>query len=163
MKIQHTGLEALSLEQRHSLELECQKVIQQFYFYLDEKRYPDLADLFAAEGAWVRLGKELVGPAGILSAMQERDSWLTMHVVTNLIVRLVSPDMAETTQYVTLYRQEGYDPASGPGPVVMPLGLLRHADTLVHRQGQWKFLRKASRAVMVNRERVTHYDKPNGA
>lgn len=153
----------LSAADRRATEWDCQKLIQSFYGFLDEKRYDDLAELFAPEGAWVRLGNELVGPEGIKRAMRERDSWLTMHLVSNLRIDVVSPERAETVQYVTLYRQEGYDPASGPGPVVMPLGILRHADTLVLRDGAWKFLRKTSRAVMVNRERVTHYDKPAGA
>lgn len=150
-------------EERRAIQWDCQQLILRFYGLLDEKRYPELADLFAPEGVWVRLGRELVGPEGIRKAMTERESWLTMHVVSNLRIEVTTPLRAESVQYVTLYRQEGYDPASGPAPVVMPLGLLRHTDSLVRVDGSWKFLRKASRAVMVDRERVTHYDKPAGA
>ncbi|MDO8774428.1 MAG: nuclear transport factor 2 family protein [Burkholderiaceae bacterium] len=142
------------------IEWECQKLILEFYGLLDDKRYDDLADLFAEDGVWVRLGQELVGPSGIKHAMAERESWLTMHLVSNLRIKVIDTSHAETIQYVTLYRQEGIDPTAGPPPVVLPLGLLRHTDKLVRVGGVWKFQRKASRAVMVNRERVTHYDKP---
>jgi hypothetical protein len=148
---------------RREIEWDCQKLLLQFYGYLDEKRYDDLADLFADDGVWVRLGQELVGPTGIKKAMTERESWLTMHLVTNVRIDVIDEDHAETVQYITLYRQEGVDPEAGPPPVVMPLGLLRHTDKLVRMDGVWKFKRKASRAVMVNRERVTHYDKPAGS
>ena len=145
---------------RREIEWDCQKLILQFYGYLDEKRYDELANLFADDGAWVRLGQELVGPNSIKKAMKERESWLTMHLVTNIRINVVDEYLAETIQYITLYRQEDVDPESGPLPVVMPLGLLRHTDTLVRINNTWKFKRKASRAVMVNRARVTHYDKP---
>ncbi len=150
-------LEAIAMRE---IEWDCQKLILEFYGLLDEKRYDDLADLFAEDGVWVRLGHELVGPTGIKRAMAEREAWLTMHLVSNLRIKVIDAAHAETIQYVTLYRQEGIDPNAGPPPVVMPLGLLRHTDKLVRVGGVWKFQRKASRAVMVNRERVTHYDKP---
>jgi hypothetical protein len=90
--------------------------------------------------------------------MAERDDWLTVHIVTNVRVDIVDADHADTTQYITLYRHEGWDAADGPAPVVLPLGVLRHRDQLVRDGAVWKFKRKTSRAVMVNRERVTHYD-----
>lgn len=150
----------IDVQTRREIEWHCQKLILQFYGFLDEKRYDDLADLFADDGVWVRLGKELVGPAGIKNEMAERESWLTMHLVSNLRLNVIDASHVETIQYITLYRQEGIDPNAGPPEVVMPLGLLRHTDKLVLVGDTWKFQRKASKAVMVNRERVTHYDKP---
>ena len=92
--------------------------------------------------------------------MRERDEWLTAHVVTNISIDLLDANHAETTQYITLYRHEGWSPSMGPAEVVLPLGILRHRDQLVRVDGVWKFKRKTSKAIMVNRERVTHYDKP---
>lgn len=146
------------LERR--IEWDCTQLLHHFYGLLDEKRYAEMVELFVPEGVWVRLGEELQGPKAILAAMDGRHDWLTAHVVTNIRVTVVSEDEVNTVQYVTLYRQEGHDPASGPAPVVPPLGLLRHADRLVRRDGKWKFLRKTSRALMTDRVRVTHYDKP---
>jgi hypothetical protein len=150
----------IDLDLKRQIEWDCTQLLHCFYGYLDEKRYKEMVDLFVPEGAWVRLGEELRGPAAILEAMDGRVDWLTIHVVTNIRVNVVSLNEAQTIQYVTLYRQEGYDPAKGPALVVPPIGVLRHADQLVRRNGEWKFLRKTSRALMTDRTRVTHYDKP---
>jgi hypothetical protein len=142
------------------IELDCARLLHRFYGFLDEKRYSEMVNLFLPEGAWVRLGEELLGPEAILEAMDGRNDWLTVHVVTNIRVTVVNINEAHTVQYVTLYRHEGYDAAEGPALVVPPIGVLRHADHLVRSQGEWKFLRKTSRALMTDRARVTHYDKP---
>ena len=39
------------------------------------------------------------------------------------------------------------------------LGILRHRDRLGRVGGTWKFKRKSGRAIMANRDRVTHYDQ----
>lgn len=146
-------------DKERAIEWDCTQLLYEFYACLDEKRYDDLGDLFVEDGAWVRLGKELVGPAAIKAAMTEREDWLTAHLVTNARIFVRDEDHADTVQYITLYRQEGVDPSAGPSPVVPPLGILRHKDQLVRSNGKWKFKRKTSRAMMVNRETVTHYDK----
>lgn len=145
--------------EERAIEWDCTRLITSFYMLLDEKRYDELAGLFAADGAWVRLGEELVGPDAIVAAMEEREDWLTAHLVSNIRIDIIDADNVETTQYVTLYRQEGQAGADGPAPVVPPLGVLRHRDTLVRDGAGWKFKRKTSRAIMTDRARVTHYDR----
>lgn len=131
-----------------AIEWDCAQVVQSFYQCLDEKRYEDMVNLFAKDGVWVRLGKELVGRDNIRKAMAERDSWLTAHLVTNLRVQVIDADHAETTQYITLYRHEDFDAAKGAAPVVLPLAVLRHRDKLVREDGAWKFQRKSSQQIM---------------
>lgn len=143
-----------------AIEWDCTRLITRFYMLLDEKRYDELAALFAADGIWIRLGQELTGRDAIVAAMAERADWLTAHLVSNITIDIVDADTVETTQYVTLYRLEGRSAADGPAPVVPPLGILRHRDTLVRQGGEWKFRRKTSRAIMTDRARVTHYDRP---
>lgn len=144
---------------KRDIEWDCGQQVLKFYRYLDEKRYDDLVELFAEDGAWVRLNVELTGKERIREAMRERDDWLTAHLVTNISVDIINENRVETTQYITLYRHEGWDESRGPAPVVLPLGVLRHRDQLVRIDDEWKFQRKTSRAVMVNRERVTFYGK----
>lgn len=146
-------------ERERAIEWDCTRLLYEFYACLDEKRYDDLGELFVEDGVWVRLGEELTGPARIKAAMAERDDWSTAHLVTNARIFVRDDDHADTMQYITLYRHEGVDPAAGPLPVVLPLGILRHCDQLVRSGGRWKFKRKTSRAVMVNRTTVTHYDQ----
>lgn len=145
-----------------AIEWDCAKVVQSFYACLDEKRYDDLGDLFAPDGVWNRLGKDLVGPEGIKQAMAGRHDWVTAHVLTNLMVEPVSEGEARTRQYVTLYRHEDVPANAGPLPVVMPIAVLCHRDTLVRIGADWRFKRKSSRAIMADPTRVTHY-KPVAA
>jgi hypothetical protein len=146
-------------EEQRAIEWDCTQLLIKFYNLLDEKRYEELAGLFADDGVWVRLGKELVGGPAILAAMAGRDDWLTAHLVSNIGIDIIDSDNVETTQYVTLYRHEGCGGAEGPAPVVPPLGILRHRDRLGREAGIWKFKRKTSRAIMANRDRGTHYDQ----
>jgi hypothetical protein len=143
-----------------NIEWDCTQLLTKFYNLLDAKHYRNLSELFAADGVWVRLGIELKGPQAILDAMTEREDWLTAHLLTNVEVTIKDPNHAETVQYITLYRIEGYDPAQGPASVALPMGILRHRDQLIRIDGNWKFKRKESRAILVNRQRITHYDKP---
>jgi SnoaL-like domain len=149
-------------DSERAIEWDCTRLVIDFYKFLDEKRYSELAALFAEDGSWTRLGRELIGPRAIVEAMNDREDWLTVHVVTNIRIDVIDGDHADTTQYITLYRHEGWDAKDGPAPVVPPLGVLRHRDKLVRRNGTWKFKQKTSRAMMTNRKRVTHYDKPAG-
>jgi hypothetical protein len=146
-------------EVERAIEWDCTQLLIKFYMSLDEKRYDDLANLFAEDGSWVRLGRELVGPKAIVTEMAEREDWLTAHLINNIQIEIVDADNVDTSQYITLYRQEGWEGEDGPAPVVLPLGILRHRDKLVRVDGTWKFKRKTSRAIMTDRQRVTHYDK----
>lgn len=132
-----------------AIEWDCAQLVQSFYHCLDEKRYEDMVNLFARDGAWVRLGQELKGRDNIRKAMGERADWLTAHLVTNLRIRVIDADHAESVQYITLYRHEGFDKSKGAAPVVLPLAILRHRDTLVREDGAWKFQRKTSQQIMM--------------
>lgn len=142
-----------------AIEWDCTQLVYSFYGALDEQRYEDLANLFVDGGVWNRLGKDLVGRDAILAAMKSRKDWLTAHLVTNVRVNVVDETHAETIQYITLYRHEGWAPEKGPAPVVLPLGVLKHWDKHQCIGGVWRIAHKRSRAIMTDRLRVTHYDK----
>ncbi|MEE2955027.1 MAG: nuclear transport factor 2 family protein [Pseudomonadota bacterium] len=147
----------MNRESGRLLEWDCRQLVINFYMLLDEKKYTELANLFAEDGVWVRLGVDLVGPEAIVAKMAEREDWLTTHLVSNVRFEVNGADEVNTTQYVTLYRHEGWKNEDGPAPVVMPLSILRHRDQLVRINQGWKFKRKMSQAIMTDRSRVTHY------
>ncbi len=149
----------MNREIERTIEWDCTQLVYEFYACLDEKRYDDMVELFAEDGAWVRLGEELRGKKAIKATMGTREEWITAHLVTNARIRVRDESNADTTQYITLYRHEDWNPADGPAPIVLPLGVLRHKDHLVRVGDQWKIKRKTSRAIMANIERVTHYEK----
>lgn len=149
----------MNRDEMRAIEWDCTQLIYRFYQCLDDHRYDELASLFTSTGAWVRLGKELVGPQGILDGIRERKNWVTVHLVTNVQIAVADGLRADSSQYITLYRHEDWNRDQGPAPVVLPMGILRHRDELASENGVWKFQRKTSRAVMVDRVRVTHYDR----
>jgi hypothetical protein len=126
-----------------AIEWDCAQLVHRFYGLLDAKRYDDLVALFSKDGVWVRMRKPL-SRSEILATQSEREDWITAHVVTNLQVRVVDEDHAETEQYITLYRQESWSPASGPPPVSPPLAILHHHDRLLREDGAWKIAHKRS-------------------
>jgi len=78
--------------ERRAIEWDCTQLLIRFYGLLDEKRYEEMAGLFADDGVWVRLGKELVGGPAIVAAMAERDDWLTAHLVSNIRIDIIDAD-----------------------------------------------------------------------
>ena len=149
----------MNQEDRYIIEREAQRLVHEFYCALDDKRYRDLADLFAPDGSWNRLGIDLIGPSNILAALETRTDWVTAHLVSNMRVNIIDQDHVETAQYITLYRIEGVDITKGPPDVPLPIGILRHWDKHVRINGDWKIAQKTSRAIMINRSSTTKYDK----
>jgi len=149
----------MNREIERAIEWDCTQLVYEFYACLDEKRYDNMSELFTDDGVWVRLGKELKVKTGLKEAMGTRDDWITAHLVTNARIRVTDENNVDTTQYITLYRHEDWNPKDGPAPIVLPLGVLRHKDHLVRVGEQWKIKRKTSRAIMANLSRVTHYEQ----
>lgn len=149
----------MQTEVRDRVEKDCERTILSFYAALDGKRYEELAGLFLDDGVWHRLGTALAGPKQILAAMQGRQSWVTVHIVTNVLVTALTPSEATSQQYVTIYRLETIDGETPPFPIAAPIGISVHRDQLVLTEAGWRFREKKSRAVMADTSRVDHYHK----
>jgi hypothetical protein len=101
--------------------VELHLLVNRLFISLDERRYDELAGLFAADGVWHRQGKGLQGPAGIRSALEGRPRDLTTrHLVTNFVADITGPDSAESLQYVTVYAHEG-ELSDGTAPIGHPV------------------------------------------
>ncbi len=67
----------------YRFERECVALSNAFAYHIDHRNYRELADLFAPDGVWVRLGVRFEGQAAILDAMAQRpDNQFTRHVTT---------------------------------------------------------------------------------
>ncbi len=96
-------------------------LVNRLFISLNERRYGELAELFAADGVWHRQGKTLQGPAGIRKALEGRPRDLTTrHLVTNFVADITGPASAESLQYVTVYAHEGELP-DGTAPIGNPV------------------------------------------
>ncbi len=94
--------------------LECQSLVSLFFRHLDGGALQHAADLFAPDGVWIRQGKPLQGPDGLMREFGHRSTTVTVrHVVSSLAL---VPESAETvTAYfvLTVYR---HDDRTGGGP-----------------------------------------------
>ena len=139
--------------QVRAIEWDCAQLVQRFYCLLDAKRYDDLVALFSKDGVWVRMRKPLTR-SEILATQSERESWVTAHVVTNLQVRVIDEDRAETEQYITLYREENWSGPAGSPPVSPPRAILHHHDRLVREDGAWKIAHKRSEPIFMGERKA---------
>jgi hypothetical protein len=111
----------MSLQDSGSTEFALTLLANRFFVSLDDRKYAELAALFAASGVWHRQGAALEGPARICEALDARPADLTTHhLVTNVVPVVESSDSAQAVMYVTVFADEG--PAqSGPLPMALPL------------------------------------------
>jgi hypothetical protein len=116
---------------------------------LDERRYEELADIFATDGVWHRQGRELEGRRMIIETMAERSESLAIrHVLTNVDVSPREDGTIEVFGYVLVFRSSG--DAREAGPLAMPSApstLQSIRDTYKLVGDSWKILRKEARSV----------------
>lgn len=129
----------LSPAERRGIEADCARVILSVFRDLDAFEYPRLIGHFSTDALWEREGRELVGHAQILAALEARPrNQLVRHLITNLIVDATSLSEAHASGYNTAYR--ALDLASGLLPVKInaPLGLWVLDARLSCREGVWQ-------------------------
>lgn len=127
-------------EQRRAAERDVERVIIGFFFHLDERRYAELAALFASDGVWNRQGETLRGPAMVLEAMHRRlAGTVTRHVVTNLLVDVSDAGEADASFYMTVFRHDGDRPATGPTAIELPYAVASCRGKLALAPEGWRF------------------------
>jgi hypothetical protein len=95
------------------------EAMHRFYYYLDERRYEDMAAMMASDGVWFRQGTELRGPAEVLQALRLRAADSSVrHVMANGFADLDTQGEASVQIYQTVYKghaAQGEVPVA-PGP-----------------------------------------------
>jgi 3-phenylpropionate/cinnamic acid dioxygenase small subunit len=117
---------------RRLLALYCQ--------LLDDRRYNEWSQLFAADGVWALGGREYRGPAEVRAYMEQlirdRPRWRTKHLCTNIAMELDGPHGSVTSDYA-LCARDGDVPWS-----VANFG--RYEDRIVRRAdgAGWQFAQR---------------------
>ena len=109
---------------REQAEQEILHLLNRLFLFLDERRYDDLATLFAPDGCWHRQGHLLRGHDAIIEALSARSATMRIcHVITNGIVEASGEGRAEAQCVMTAYRHDdGTSTQAVPeiaGPAVM--------------------------------------------
>lgn len=128
-----------------STEWACAQVTLDFFYALDMRRYSDVADLMASDGIWFRQGAELLGPEGVLAALNARPvSRTTCHIISNLRVELnneAKPPRARTCFYLTAYDND----AAQDSPALRLVAIRDCCDELIKTEAGWRISEKRSR------------------
>ncbi len=132
----------IALETYHA-----QQLLSRLYGALDERDYATVADCFAQDGVWHRLGKSLQGPQDILATLQQRSATLvTHHLYGNCLFDIVDEARMKVRYLLTVFQVD-------PGPRADPTAPL-HATSprvgfcdaeLVLEDGQWRVAAKQIR------------------
>lgn len=138
----------LSAQQRLNAAMAIERLVHQFFAYLDQRDYDPLVAQMAPNGVWHRQGKELCGPAMVMAAMRARPvGFHTRHVVSNLIVDQSSKSRANASFYLTVYTHQAEDAAAAPFPMALPNSLGVYRLNLASARGRWRIAEMNSEQV----------------
>ncbi len=106
-----------------------------FISHLDERRYDDLAAMFAPEGRWLRQGRWLEGRDAILEALAARPAGMRVrHVMSNAWVQPADGGLMHQEAYMTAFRQLEGEPTAS-------LYRINRVTSLWRRRGEgWELL-----------------------
>lgn len=138
--------------ERMYAEWACVRLTQDFCYFIDQRRYADLAALFTHDGVWVRHGIRLAGRAAIVAALESRPSnQFTRHVTTGFHFSEVTPDSARATFYnVSHYTFE----SGGPPFVYSPEKalILDFEDRFERTSDGWRIAERLTNATFLAAE-----------
>jgi hypothetical protein len=86
---------------------EISQLLSRFYAALDGRDYRSVADCFASDGEWRRLGKALQGPSEVFDALAQRNPHLvTHHLVGNCHFKMLAHDRVGVRFLLTVFQSE---------------------------------------------------------
>ena len=139
-----------SLHKSASDEFACQRLIHELALHTDAGDYERALALFCDDATMDRDGECFSGMDALRAAYAARPAGrMTRHILANTVVRLMGPDDAEATSYVTVYR---HTPArSGEGPPFRLSGpdvLGEYRDRFRRTADGWRLVERITRTIL---------------
>ena len=126
-------------KKRHRIERECGKLPLLFAKYADNGDYEAIAELFAEDCVYARPfqpGVEHRGRETVRTMFRDRPPILVRHVVSNVLVEVISDTEARGTNYVTmLSNHASIEPPQEAGGIYVG----EFTDHYVKARDGWKF------------------------
>ncbi|MYS91723.1 MULTISPECIES: nuclear transport factor 2 family protein [Streptomyces] len=119
-------------------ERACERLITDFVHRLDLGEPSSVADLFTEDGVWTwpEDGRLIKGRDALRAYFGSRPAdRLSRRLMSNVLVRVASPDTAEAISYFTTYRVDGYE--GGVVPAGPPVQVGHYEDTFHRADGTW--------------------------
>ena len=105
-------------KQERTIEWECQRVLRQYYQYVDQREYEKATNLFTSDIEWQALGVRLNGREELLKGLVAGLAEGTIaHVITNTVVDVIDETHAVSKSYNTDYYVPGARVEDGDGPL----------------------------------------------
>jgi hypothetical protein len=139
---------ALDTSTRLAIEAELTQLISRFSHYIDSGRYQELALLFTEDGIFDRVGQVLNGRDAILEAMRNRHSFLTRHMVSNVLFTHIDAQEARATMYVANFVGHGGKAQLPVGFALPEPAILEFDDTYRRTADGWRIAHRIARVIM---------------
>ena|ERR1700730_11995031 len=138
----------LDTSNRLVIEAELTQLISRFSHYIDTGKYQELALLFTEDGIFHRVGQVLSGREAILEAMLNRHSFLTRHMVSNILFTQIDAQEAQATMYVANFVGHGGKAELPVGFALPQPAILEFDDTYRRTSDGWRIARRVARVIM---------------
>ena len=116
----------------------CAQLISAYAWYVDQKRYEELIELFTEDGALRRPDVEVVGRTAILEVMKQRSAKvICRHMCSTQVISLTSSSEAEAITYFTYYQAESSD--EGVPGLDGPVAIGEYHDRFHRIEVGWRF------------------------
>jgi len=140
----------MDADEERGIEWDCQKLVRQYYSHVDQREFDKAVQLFTPDVEWYSMGVNLHGREDILEALKPALGRGTIrHVVTNMVVKVVNDDHAESDFYHTIYYQSEaeFETHDGPIPFEGPHRTHDQHDWYVRTDDGWKIEKRVSHVV----------------
>ena len=130
---------------------ECERLLYQLAHLTDHGPHAEIAQLFTEDGDFDRDGTVVVGRQALRDLYSQRPaSLMTRHMVSNIMVTVVSAEEASSQAYATVYRFRSTNGAKPVPPVTCdgPESIAEYRDQWVKTAEGWKFKRRILKTVI---------------
>ncbi|MFF7973507.1 nuclear transport factor 2 family protein [Streptomyces sp. NPDC007905] len=119
-------------------ERACERLIVEFVHRLDLGEPASVAELFTEDGCWrwPEDGRRIEGREALRAYFGSRPAdRLSRRLMSNVLVRVISPEAARAVSYFSTYRVDGY--AGEVVPAGPPVQVGHYEDTFRRVDGAW--------------------------
>jgi hypothetical protein len=126
-------------EAARAIEWDCAQLLTRFFNDFDLWRYDAMADAFAPDGVWHRMGKASQGRTAILETLNARSTTQAVrHVVSNIQIDVKDAASAEFLLYITAYQHDTGTKPTAPPKIRGPSLVLSVPGKLSKIGADWK-------------------------
>jgi uncharacterized protein (TIGR02246 family) len=128
-----------------AIEHACMKLMVGYCVHADHGDADAFANVFAEDGAWVQgSGQEVRGRDALRAYIKGRPPRVfTRHVITNMLVDVISDQAATGVAYAVVFRDRDYG-GDGPAPMPAPETVVEYRDEFRRTPEGWRIVRRRS-------------------